>query len=76
MITKEQMDLMKHAVGFDSDTPFYRNRFAAWPDSPNDKEWGSLVIGGYAEVLQTPNEIFPYMFYRVTQRGIDELRKG
>lgn len=75
MITDIERDLMKHAMGFDSATPFYRNHFAAWPGSDNDNQWGHLVIGGYAEVTAVPNDIFPYVFYRVTQKGIDALKE-
>lgn len=46
MITKEHLDQMRHAVGYHSNNPGYRNAFHTNPD---DKVWQYLKDHGFAE---------------------------
>jgi hypothetical protein len=72
MITKYQLDLMKHAYGYDSKVPGYRNYFAATPDSEDDREWAQLVLDGYAEIRMQPDDSgWQNRIYSVTSKGTD-----
>jgi hypothetical protein len=76
VITKYQLDLMKHAIGAESKDPGYRNYFAATPDSEDDREWTSLVEKGYARVRRQPDDsIWPDRLYNVTPEGVDFVIK-
>lgn len=46
MITKKHLDQMRHAVGYHSDNPGYRNGFCTAKD---DKIWTDLEDLGYAK---------------------------
>jgi len=74
MITKYQLDLMKHAIGAESKDPGYRNYFAATPDSEDDREWASLVGKGYARIRRQPDDrIWQDRLYCVTPEGLKRV---
>lgn len=70
--TDRQVDLMKHAVGYDSREPFYRNHFCAGAGSDDDTEWASLVTLGYACLVKQP--IARDNVYAVSDAGKTFLR--
>ena len=76
MPTEYQINLMKHACGFESSKPFYRNHFASCPEDKDDLEWKKLVSGGYAKLIRTPGELFPYNGYSITEKGKTFLKGG
>lgn len=72
MLTKKQLDSMRHACGLTppSKTPYYRNHFAADPGSDDDQTWAGLVAVGLAEVLREPEPSWmPLRVYGVTFAG-------
>lgn len=77
--TEKQIELMSHALGADQfyqNKGFYRNRFAASPDTPDDKEWKKLVEMGYAAINEGAagmnNKL---IFYYVTDKGDAFIRE-
>lgn len=64
--------LMKHALGWPD---CYRNHYCASPGGRDDERWKRLVEEGLAELYRGPDETYPYNTYRVTQAGIDLLKR-
>lgn len=71
--TKTQLDLMRHAVG---SPRYYRNYFAASVDSPDCREWESLVELGLATRGRGPCEVYPYQYFHVSDEGRSALRRA
>lgn len=71
--TPAQIELMKHAVGYDSRNPFYRNHFCASRGSADEGRWDALVERGLAVRVST-GEFSPDATYRVSPAGLEFLR--
>jgi hypothetical protein len=76
-ISPYQLILMEHALGFRSKNPYYRNRFCATANSPDDREWEELVEKGIAVKKPQPDGIpNPYNSYAVSELGLAVFRNG
>lgn len=74
--TAYQVRLMRHALGLDGKTPYYRNYFAASSGFEDDEQWMSLVEKDLAVLHQRPSLEFPYKVYRVTEKGKQFVRSN
>ena len=75
LLTDEELNIIKHATGFYSDIPFYRNVFCASPKGTDDRIWLGLIKKGYARLLRHNNkDLYPYNVYKVNERGIEYLK--
>jgi len=85
-LTRKQVDLMAHAVGWPSLSACeegarhgrprwrrpYRNYFAASPKRSGD--WDALAAGGFARLIGEPADAIPYRTYSVSPFGLAVLR--
>jgi hypothetical protein len=74
MITQKQVALMLHALGNpkEGQRP-YRNHFAAVPEDEDDMELSALEKDGFVIARRNPNEVFPYNYYSVSEKGREFL---
>lgn len=67
MITAEQRDMMRHALGLDRQPKPYRNNYCAGDaDIP---AWEDLVAKGLAVLLRKPEQGWAGPVYGVTEAG-------
>ena len=79
-LTLDQIDDMRHAIGFEPSNIrkgqrryiFSRNYFAATRGRP-DPDWEDLMVQGFAERSDIPEERLTY--YAVTPQGIRVLER-
>lgn len=67
-IEAKRLDMMKHAWGFDSNSPGYRNYFA----THNDKDWDAMCESGLAVKGNTDES--GMIYYHVSPLGIEVLK--
>ena len=68
-MTDEERDLLRHACGVDSRSPYYRDYFAAEPGSDDDCAWAAMVDAGLASVRRQPGSLTQLRIYGVTTAG-------
>lgn len=73
--SRNEIELIKHACGIGSHDPFYRDYFAAEPDSDDDAAWRRMVCRGWAEVRREPGSLSPLRIYGVTKSGMALIGK-
>jgi hypothetical protein len=80
MLTPNEIDLMAHALGHESNQGAVtwkhganRNYFAATPGSDDDETWARLAELGYAKLARAPGDVFPDNTWSVTDVGRAEL---
>ena len=66
MMTKTQRNLARHALGLPNrQRRSYRNRYAASPQTDENRQWLFMVVAGWAELEQSAQ----LMHYRLTPEG-------
>jgi len=68
-MTNEERELLRHALGADSDSPGYRNHFAASPGTPADLAWAAMVASGLARGPWASTMAGPLKFYAASEAG-------
>jgi len=70
-LTKDQIGLLKRALGIDGPHPFYRNFWAvSLTEEPEvDLAWRELVELGFAHVAKEPCHRLKVRIYAVTEKG-------
>jgi hypothetical protein len=71
-MTPAQKTLARHALGLDRPgrAQSYRNRYFAFPDSPNGKQWARMVADGDAEVVHDDSRASSIRF-ALTRQGAE-----
>ena len=65
-----QKHLARHALGLDGHRKSsYRNRYAASPGSPEDREWFEMMKAGEAEIHKMNIGMTHLNFYSLTDQG-------
>ena len=72
-MTNKERELLRHALGADSDSPGYRNYFAASPGTPNDRAWKAMVASGLARGPWSREVADALRFYSVSEAGQDAI---
>lgn len=70
-LTRDQIGLLKRALGIDGPHPFYRNFWAvSLTEEPEvDLAWRELVELGFAHVAKEPCHRLKVRIYAVTEEG-------
>lgn len=76
MLSEYQVRILKHVVGFNSQTPFYRNYYSSGPGS---LAWGNLLFlcdSGFMEIRHRESRWNGGLtVFRVTEKGLDLLKR-
>lgn len=73
-LTDAQLDLMAHALG--AERGYYRNYFAAEPNTDDHRAWEELARNGFAACHGDRPQIFGSLIsYSVTEKGQVEVRR-
>ena len=72
-LTKNQIDILKHTVGFDSGTPFYRNHFVAGEGHYDMPDIKILVEADMMIERKAPSWMNDDPVFLVTEKGKELL---